>query len=89
MDDIIIDSILTEHDSAGTGKAIDWDCLDFMGDTRSETQKFQEKWPNFDEEFYIELARREDEARLKEKRAHILKYGLLIEQGRFLISFNN
>ena len=91
MENIIIDNILTEteHSLATGTKPIDWDCLDFGGDTRSETQKFQEKWPNFDEEFYMELAKREDDAMLKERRNHILKYGLLIVPGRFLISFNN
>ena len=89
MDEIIIDTILTNNDSVTPGKQIDWDCLDFGGDTRTETEKFMEKFPKFDDVFYEELARQEEEARLKAKREFILKHGLLIEQGTFLISFKD
>ena len=89
MDEIIIDTILTSNDNVTPGKQIDWDCLDFGGDTRTETEKFMEKFPKFDDAFYEELARQEEEARLKAKRDFVLKHGLLIEQGTFLISFKD
>ena len=90
MDEIIIDEILTSNDNVTPGKQIDWDCLDFGGDTRTETEKFMEKFvPKFDDVFYEELARQEEEARLKAKRDFVLKHGLLIEQGTFLISFKD
>ena len=53
MDDIIIDEILTSNDNVTPGKQIDWDCLDFGGDTRTETEKFIEKFPKFDDAFYV------------------------------------
>ena len=89
MDEIIIDEILTGNDNATPGKPIDWACLDFGGDTRTETEKFMEKFPKFDDAFYEELARQEEEARLKAKKDFVLKHGLLIEQGTFLISFKD
>ena len=86
--DEVIEDVLEGNANAVPGIPIDWERLDFLGDTRTDTEKFQDQWPNFDHAFYIELAKQEEEAKLREKKANVARFGLLIERGRFLISFS-
>ena len=67
---------------------IDWERLDFIAPfQKTNTEIFQECCGKFPPELYDLLAQREVDEMMKAKKAFVLKHGLLIEQGKFRISF--